>query len=261
MISGVQLYIIDIDTAGGSSQLSMLKSTVPGARVICYFSAGSFEEYRTDDDAKRGIKYPQDWAGIIGNDLDGWPGERWLDIRSSKIRSIMLKRMKYAKKIGCDGVDPDNVDGYSTDTGFSLTAGDQIAYNTWLAKTGHSLGLAVGLKNCLNLLSKLYKYFDFFVNESCFTFEECGLYKIVKDRPVLGVEYCDASQEFGEPTQDPSCFCPRANAAGWRFLVKKTDLGAPEIACSDFCAKGGCGTATSSGSCKAKNKNMCSVLA
>ena len=30
------------------------------------------------------------------------------DIRSNKTREIMAKRFDYAKKIGCDGVDPDN---------------------------------------------------------------------------------------------------------------------------------------------------------
>jgi Glycoside-hydrolase family GH114 len=30
------------------------------------------------------------------------------DIRSNKTRAIMAKRFDYAKRIGCDGVDPDN---------------------------------------------------------------------------------------------------------------------------------------------------------
>lgn len=30
------------------------------------------------------------------------------DIRSNKTREIMAKRFDYAKKIGCDGIDPDN---------------------------------------------------------------------------------------------------------------------------------------------------------
>ena len=30
---------------------------------------------------------------------------------------------------GCDGVEPDNVDGYVNDTGFDLTAGDQLDFN------------------------------------------------------------------------------------------------------------------------------------
>ena len=35
---------------------------------------------------------------------------------------------------GCDGVDPDNVDGYTNKTGFPLTAKDQLAYNKFLAQ-------------------------------------------------------------------------------------------------------------------------------
>lgn len=55
------------------------------------------------------------------------------------------------------------VDGYTQASGFTLTAADQAAYNTWLADTAHSLGLAVGLKNDLDQLATLQPKFDFFV--------------------------------------------------------------------------------------------------
>lgn len=75
-----------------------------GKRVICYFSAGSYENYRGDkddfDDAD------------LGKQLDGWPDERWLNLSSSSVRDIMKKRIKMAADKGCDAIDPDNVDGY-----------------------------------------------------------------------------------------------------------------------------------------------------
>ena len=48
-----------------------------GIRVICYLSAGSWEEWRDDAAA-----FP---SAVRGRPLDGWPGERWLDIRSPRV--------------------------------------------------------------------------------------------------------------------------------------------------------------------------------
>jgi hypothetical protein len=72
--------------------------------VICYFSAGSYEPNRPDSN-----KFDGD---DLGHQLDGWPGERWLNTRSSTVRSIMNARIQLASQKGCDGIDPDNVDGY-----------------------------------------------------------------------------------------------------------------------------------------------------
>lgn len=75
-----------------------------GKKVICYFSAGSYEGNRPDSSSF--LKSDK------GNELDGWPGEYWLQLNSSNVRSIMGKRLELAASKGCDGVDPDNVDGF-----------------------------------------------------------------------------------------------------------------------------------------------------
>ncbi len=110
-----------------------------GTAVICYFSAGSYEKWRPDaGDLPKEVR---------GRALDGWPGERWLDIRHSAVRTVMEARLDFAVEKGCDAVDPDNVDGYLNRSGFPLSGGDQIAYNQFLASAAHERGLAVGLKN------------------------------------------------------------------------------------------------------------------
>lgn len=73
-------------------------------KVICYFSAGSFEDWRPD---KNDFK-PED----LGNDMDGWPGEKWLDVKSDNVRKIMVARIQMAADKRCDAIDPDNTDGY-----------------------------------------------------------------------------------------------------------------------------------------------------
>lgn len=116
-IPGTKLYIIDMDAA--AAVMADLRSGESGVHVVCYFSAGTYEPERADDDLARGIR-ASDWNGIKGSTLEQW-GEQWLDIRSAKAKTIMQKRMDYARQIGCDGIDPDNMDGFDNDPGFPLT--------------------------------------------------------------------------------------------------------------------------------------------
>ena len=263
ILPGVDLYIIDLDTA--RTAIPILRARVKDVKVICYFSAGSFEDFRVDDDRDRGkfsIRYPKDWRGVVGKKLDGWPGERWVDVRSSKVKSITNRRLGFAKTIGCDGVDPDNVDGYQNQSGFDIRKKDQIKFNRWLSKRAHKLGLAVGLKNAVELLEKLHLYYDFFINESCFTYQECQEYEIVgSNKPVFGVEYCNAASVFGSPPQDPSCYCPIANSKSFNFLIKETDLSYQKLSCEDLCQEQGqCNVAEGYRDCSASTDDFCGLL-
>jgi hypothetical protein len=85
-----------------------------GKRVICYLSAGSFEPDRPDSGDFQ--------ASDQGAELDGWPGEHWLNISSANVRSIMSRRLELASQRGCDAVDPDNTDGYVSLSPALLTA-------------------------------------------------------------------------------------------------------------------------------------------
>jgi hypothetical protein len=67
--------IFDLDLFENSAEtIRALKAG--GKRVICYFSAGSSENWRPDFN-----KFPK---AVIGNKMDGWAGENWLDIRSAE---------------------------------------------------------------------------------------------------------------------------------------------------------------------------------
>ena len=209
----VQIYDLDlVDTP--QSLIDRLHAD--GRKIICYFSAGSWEQWRSDAG-----EFPD---SVIGNDLDGWPGEKWLDIRRlDLLGNIMESRLDLAAQKGCDGVDPDNVDGYANDTGFDLSYQDQLAYNTWLANQAHARGLAVGLKNDLNQIPDLLPYFDWALNEQCFQYNECALLSlfVAANKPVFGIEY----------ERDPHTFCPQANQMNFDFLKKNWDLDAWRISC------------------------------
>lgn len=191
-----------------------------GLKPVCYFSAGSGENWRPD--------YKQIPAAALGNNLDGWPGEVWLDIRSDAVRAVMAKRIQMCKDKGFVAIDPDNVDGYTNDSGFPLTYADQKSFLLFLASTAHSLGLAIGLKNDLDQIPDLVSQFDFAVNEQCWQYQECDKYKpfVNASKPVFNIEYT------GTKTNFLTKVCPKAIALGIQSVKCGLDLKkTPRIPC------------------------------
>ena len=186
-----------------------------GAKVLCYFSAGSSEEGRPDL-----ADIPE---AARGSELDGYPDERWLDIRSRAVFDVMLTRLDLARERGCDGVEPDNLTAYRNDSGFPLGEDDQLAFKRNLANAAHERGLAIALKNDGDQARELVDYFDLELNEQCFEYEECGQLRPFLDagKPVLNVEYADTRAAADRLA---SSLCPRARAAGLRTLILPLDL-------------------------------------
>lgn len=200
----VDLYILDLfDTP--REVINDLHDS--GHRVICYFSAGSYENWRSD-----AARFQ---ASDKGRPLANWPGERWLDIRSENVRRIMVERLDLAADKHCDGVDPDNVDGYSNRTGLPLTGDDQLDYNRFLADQAHRRGLAVSLKNNLDQVEALVDYVDFAVNESCHQWQECQRLQPFVDagKPVLHIDY-----QYGDQPQGRANHCQHMNNLGFLGL-------------------------------------------
>lgn len=212
--SSYDAAIYDVDLFDTSADL-IQDLQDQGRKVICYFSAGSLEDWRPDTG-----QFPQD---TLGNGLDGWPDERWLDIRSADVATAMTQRLDLAVQKGCDGVEPDNVDGYANDSGFDLSAADQLAYNRLLATGAHGRGLAIGLKNDLDQIADLVDDFDFAVNEQCFQYDECDLLTpfIDQDKAVLQAEY---RQNYVDDTAARASLCQEALARQFSTLILPLDL-------------------------------------
>src|SRR5574338_60875 len=67
----IQAVVYDVDLFDAPvSTIAALHAQ--GRKVICYFSAGSWEDWRPDAG-----RFP---AAVKGRS-NGWPGEKWLDIR------------------------------------------------------------------------------------------------------------------------------------------------------------------------------------
>lgn len=162
----VDVFGFDLEDNERNGLIRLLKSR--GKKVICYFSAGSYESWRSD--AGR-FNFSTD----IGKALGNWPGEYYLNIRSSNVRSVMKSRLVRAANAGCDAVEPDNTDAYQAQSGLNITAAQQIDYLKFLAREAHALGLSIGLKNTVDLIAtgRLYDVFDWAMNESCYTYSEC----------------------------------------------------------------------------------------
>ena len=208
----VMLYDLDgFDTAAAT--VAALHAN--GQKAACYFSAGSWENWRPD-----AASYP---ASVLGA-ANGWPGEKWLDIRKlDALRPLLDARLDMCKAKGFDAVDPDNLDGYTNTSGFPLTAADQLAFNRYVASAAHARGLAVGLKNDGDQALALAPVFDFAVVEQCFQYEECALYTpfITAGKPVFEIEYDLAT----------SAFCAQANTLNFNALKKNLGLDAARVAC------------------------------
>jgi len=203
----VKMYDIDLFDNSASTIAAIKKN---GAAVICYFSAGSYEAWRSD--AKT---IP---SAARGKKMSGWD-ELWLDVRHSGVHAVMLKRLDLAKSKGCDGVEPDNVDGYTNDTGFPLKGADQLAYNRLLAKEAHKRGLSIGLKNDVDQAAQLVGDFDWALNEECVKYKECSrLSPFIKaGKAVFHVEYTPTNK---------GTVCGTTKPLSFDSMIKKMNLDA-----------------------------------
>ncbi|OQE22320.1 hypothetical protein PENSTE_c010G08052 [Penicillium steckii] len=176
--------IYDIDLFDNTAE-TITKIHQQGARVICYFSAGTYEDWRSDAD--------QFSSSDFGSNLDDWPGERWIDINSSNVRRILTARLDMAHTKGCDGVDPDNIDAYDNDSRLGLTEADSINLLEYLSSEAHSRGMSIGLKNGGDIIGAVIEYMQWSVNEQCAEYDECDTYAAFTkvDKPVFHIEYSD----------------------------------------------------------------------
>lgn len=191
---------------------TVVKLRQNGVYPICYINAGASEDWRPDMAA-----FPKE---IIGKAYDGWAGENWLDIRRIDLLGpIMIKRLEMCAEKGFLGVDPDNLDSFQQDTGFTISREQQVAYLVWLAKEAHKHGLAIGLKNAPELRDALLPYYDWVLTESCFEQGWCeDLLPFQKaGKAVFVVEYTDENTNL-------EALCAHTKPLGYNAIIKNREL-------------------------------------
>jgi hypothetical protein len=193
-----------------------------GKRVICYFSGGSWEEWR--DDAG---DFPK---ADLGKGLDGWLGERWLNLSSPAVRDVMRARIKLACDKGCDAIDPDNVDGFQNDNGLELTRQDSIDFVRFLSEEASSAcNMSTGLKNAAKIIPDVLDVVHFSVNEQCVEYKECETFApfINDNKPVFHIEYPSGAPDNIQASATENICSQQGDAAGserFSTVIKKLNL-------------------------------------
>ena len=208
-LANVAVYDIDLFNNDVEAMQHVQSS---GKKLICYFSAGSYENFRAD-----ASEFPQ---SVLGNTLKGWDNEKWVDTNSPIVRNIMIQRLQLAKNKSCDAVDPDNIDAYDNDNGLGLTQADAVSYVTFLANEAHKLGMGVSLKNGGAIVNQTINLVDFQVNEQCVQYNDCSMFNpfIAANKPVFHIEYPEDAQNL-----TPQEVCQQS-PTGYSTLIKHMNL-------------------------------------
>jgi hypothetical protein len=137
-----------------------------GARMLCYVSS-QYEAWRPDAAS----------FGALGEELDGWPGEYWVDPDDPQNLAVLVARLDLAVSKGCNGIDLDNVDRDGHE-----------AYVAAIFTEARSRGLLVSQKNAVDKIDLFFDLVDLYQNEECQHYAECGAYATL-GRPVYNIEY------------------------------------------------------------------------
>ncbi|KAJ3022923.1 UNVERIFIED_CONTAM: hypothetical protein HDU68_008858 [Siphonaria sp. JEL0065] len=260
----VDLLIYDVDIEESAAEIAKIKSW--GAKVACYFEAGTWVDRRP-------------WSSLYPKSALGFPyeapytDELWVNPSDPAIRDIIKNTIyPYAKARGCDMVEPDNVQGFETDsycTGWEATIGPNCVacksgstreyfidkkcdadYNAWLefnkflATEAHNQGLGVALKNNHFQAAQLVDYHDFVLSEQCTSYYCTYSNKTVIGSDIFGATANDcvgylpflkagkavALTEYQSTKMTINALCKAASAftpyGGFNSILKKPALGA-----------------------------------
>ena len=190
-----------------------------GRRVIGYINVGSWEDWRPDRD-----QFPPE---VLGKTYEGWPQEKWLDIRRLDLLApIMRARLDICKARGFDAVEPDNMEIHGNSSGFAITYEDQLNYALWLAEEAHRRGLAIGVKNAPDQVDDLVARFDFAITEDAFFYDwaQKMIPFIQAGKPVFAAEYDDTGVDY-------AAACQKARELGFSIIQKHRILTAYRVTC------------------------------
>lgn len=189
-------------------------------RYLCYLSAGTVESFR--DDAEL---FP---ARAVGNVVQSFPNERWLDVRDAEVRALMSERITALAAAGCDGITPASLTGYEADSGFDLTLQDALDYARFVAEAAHAADMSVGLTGPSALTLGLWQDFDFGLAIGCVSSSMCREYAALTaaKKPVLHVE-------LGDESSAPD-LCNSAQALGFQAIISDAGFTGRCIDCRDI---------------------------
>jgi hypothetical protein len=223
--SFVNVALYDIDINATAAVIASIKSQ--GVKVLCYFEAGTYVSTRSyvsryDTGNCTAAQLGKQRCGDVGLPYEApYTNELWVNPASPTLRAVMSSILDEAAAKGCDGVEPDNVNGEEWDSGYitgweTCPAGTHWCdpdrsgmcnnptvenctldydlwhdFNSFLATQAHERNLTIVLKNNLYLARVLVDSHDLVLSEQCIQYNECDYYKpfIARGKPVLLTEY------------------------------------------------------------------------
>ena len=200
-----------------------------GARVWCYISAGTIEDWRPDYDDYLAADAALAAAGaepLLGQAYDDWPGEVWLNPRAlDTLIPLVEARLAMCADKGFDMVEFDNLDGYDNETGFAISRDEAVAFARALAEAADRHGLLPILKNTPDLVDDLVDWYAGYLMEDCVLNGTCesGWPFAVANKPVMNAEFPEVYPDHGlEFDLDAVCRAGEANDVG--MLIAPLDL-------------------------------------
>jgi hypothetical protein len=207
-----QLFVVDLFNA----DRDVIDELHAQNRVVAaYVSAGTLEPGRPDTD-----RFPD---RAVGEPLASYPSESWLDVRDATVRQLMAARLQLARDKGFDGVVPTSLTAYATDSGFPLTAADQLDYTRWLAAQARVLGMAPAMTGDYAQVEQLVDDFDWAMHFGCIERGDCGELApfVQRGKPVFDLEY----------EGDIDALCAQAALEDMNVILKRESLDAFREAC------------------------------
>ena len=210
----VELYEVDLFDTAPSAIASLHQQ---GRRVTCYVSVGTDEPWRPDSASFA--------SAALGKPLADYSRERWLDDRDPSVRSVNAARLALAQQNGCDAVELSNLQAHSQDSGFPISAANELDYAHFLIDTAHGDALSVGASPSDDLVSALAPDLDWGLTEECLAYKNCETWQplVSASKPVFMIEYGSAP--------DAPVLCPQAAALGFSLVIKRSTLDAFRVGC------------------------------
>ncbi|KAL1873956.1 hypothetical protein Daus18300_003829 [Diaporthe australafricana] len=221
--------VIDVDLFHASMDPTLIPTLhAAGVTVLCYFNLGAVQT--TDCD----------WSswnndGLMkGQVVENYSQEKYVDVTDPTVLELHKARIDLAHTIGCDGLDPDNIDTYELSAdesiGKQITQEDMINFLSTLAEYAHSKtttaghSLMIGQKNAVGITEQVHEFMDFAISENCVGSINPGSNRGAPD------EFCTVFQKYyadnGKPAFDieyPSSLASGGSSSKSRRDASDTD--------------------------------------
>lgn len=233
--------VIDIDLFHASKDPTVIPALhAAGATVLCYFNLGAVQT--TDCDFS---SWENDGLMKTSQTVENYVQEKYVDVTDATVLELHKARIDLAHQIGCDGLDPDNIDTFELSPdesiGKQITQEDMINFLSTLAEYAHSktttLGhsLMIGQKNAWSITESVHTFMDFAISENCVGSVNVGSNRGAPD------EFCTVFQKYyadnGKPAFDIEY--PSSLAAGGSSEKRQDGESVADG------SEGGCAAATS----------------